>query len=346
MGLFDRLFGSRDRAMPDDFADARAGLRPKIWPRLPLEMVRIERGLKSVHDLEGPLEDLGDHLLVGLVYDLPKSQRIISKEQLEAWDSTFATAMQVARQNLADEPTKFQQVTEGVYESTVGDSYEESRLLLIEVIARLDVQGQPVVMVPRRGSLFVTGCDDEQGLRRVLELVTDRMSQDNQAGEESEPLVTTMLRLRGDRWIEWMPSQDHVVYDGARVLQLDWLAEAYEWQTSVLKTLDTKRGIKRHLAPFENVCTEDGVQFSFCTWGNLDVESSLPQTERVLFFTEEDEEPTAADWGRVESVVGHLLDPLRLYPPRFQATGFPSEEELAMIGKNFLPPAGGPNPIT
>ncbi len=61
--------------------------------------------------------------------------------------------------------------------------------------------GAPVVCMPSRDVLLVTGSDDEDGLERVAEAASDVYEQDE------EPISTTMLLREGARWVEFAPKR-------------------------------------------------------------------------------------------------------------------------------------------
>ena len=69
---------------------------------------------------------------------------------------------------------------------------------------------------------------------------------------------------------------------------------------------------------------------SYAVWTES-VESLLPQTDLVVFGGMEGE-PTMVPWSRVLEEVGHLLEPLDIYPPRYRVREFPSAEQLAAMG--------------
>ena len=54
--------------------------------------------------------------------------------------------------------------------------------------------------------------------------------------------------------------------------------------------------------------------------------------ELTIAFTQEGRDPLMADWDRVVEVVGHLMEPLDIYPQRFRVSDFPTDEQLAAIG--------------
>ena len=60
----------------------------------------------------------------------------------------------------------------------------------------------------------------------------------------------------------------------------------------------------------------------------------LPQTNLVVLMRE-GHDPVIADFDRALTEVGHLMEPQEMYPPRYLVKGFPTEEELALIGREL-----------
>src|SRR4051812_11770749 len=100
-----------------------------------------------------PCESLGEHLVAALAYDWPEAVQSIAAEDLRRWGVTFDEAMEAAKQNLAEATLGYTKVGEGLYAFLSGDSYDATRLLLVDRIGDLDVAGRPVAMVPNRDTL-------------------------------------------------------------------------------------------------------------------------------------------------------------------------------------------------
>lgn len=44
-----------------------------------------------------------------------------------------------------------------------------------------------------------------------------------------------------------------------------------------------------------------------------------------------EDESVIAEFDKVLATVGHLMEPLDMYPPRYRVKEFPSDEELAVL---------------
>jgi hypothetical protein len=108
---------------------------------------------------------LGEVMAVALVHDGPETMRYISPELLASWGISFDTALTHALENLrrrSSEPLEM--LAPGTCGSTWRDNYDTSRMLLDEVVRRCPVRGEPVVLLPHRDLLLITGSRDEEGL--------------------------------------------------------------------------------------------------------------------------------------------------------------------------------------
>lgn len=106
------------------------------------------------------------------------------------------------------------------YLSSRNDSYDASRLLLVDTIRQFRVKGDYMAMVPNRDTLIVTGSDDVNGLKRMVALAKDALARPH-------PMSGLALRLDGDDWVSWMPIALHPLYSDFRLLQVQSIAQDY-----------------------------------------------------------------------------------------------------------------------
>ena len=99
---------------PKDFDDARQDLRPKIWMKASLERTRLQHELEGLPHISLSTEEIGSHLLAGLVYDWPASMQSINDEALEGWGVTYFEAMEAARQNPEESEFAFARIGDGL----------------------------------------------------------------------------------------------------------------------------------------------------------------------------------------------------------------------------------------
>ncbi len=317
-------FGA-SKEMPDEFEDVRPDLLPAVRSRAHFECNSLGGEVEIGVPLNWPHEILGEHFGVGLVYDLPESMRSIPQASLDAWGVTFYEAMEAAMENLLSLPAEFigPQSGTGVYLSATGDSYDASRLLLTDAIRQFQVKGDHVAMIPNRENLIVGGSEDVEGLAGMVKLAAKAL-------EDPRPISGIALRLDGDEWTPWLPPPSHPSYKEFQRLQLESLGQDYAQQKTMLDKLHAKNGEDVFVSTFSAIQSPDGRLFSYGTW-TADVDPLLPKTDTVVFIRV-GEEPTMVEWQRMVDVVGDLMEPLDVYPPRFRVRGFPSKEQLAAMG--------------
>ncbi len=319
-----RALLSYHKEMPEEFQDAACDFRPMVRSRSYFDLIRLQQQVEGSVSPDIPSHAIGDHLAVSLVYDLPEAMRTISQESLDQWGVSYYEAMEVACRNLAESEFRFAGLDDRVYASVTGDNYDASRLLLIDLIRRLTVQGDPIAMVPNRDTLLITGSEDEDGLAMLAELA-------DKALDEPRPMSAIPMRLDGDDWVTWMPPPGHPHLDKFRLLEIKSLYSEYSDQQPLLEALHEKHGRKIFVAAYSAVEKGNGEVFSYCVWSK-GVDAYLPKTQKVMFVEDDQKSIVGGDWSTVQRVAGHYLTPVPdLYPPRWRVHGFPTAEELALL---------------
>ncbi len=313
---------------PEDYEDIRPDLLPIVRGRGHFDLMELHFLASGKSKLPCPYQPLGEHLAVGLVYDMHEAMRSIQQEELDAWGVTFYEAMEVAKENLQQLPMQFigPEKGSGVYLSANNDDYDASRLLLTDLIGRFNLDGDPIAMVPARNALMIAGADDVNALKDLLVLARGAVQ------KQSYVVSTVALRLNGDEWESWLPDPSHPLYNDFKLLQVELLADDYGTQKKLLDQLHEARGEDLFVASYSGVQNETtGEVLSYCTWG-AGAATWLPQTDFIAFVSREDK-PRIFHWERAVEVVGDMMTPLDMYPPRFKVSDFPSEEQFAAMGK-------------
>jgi hypothetical protein len=311
----------------DDFADVRADILPALRARsyLTIDIQRAAMGGKIPSVAH---EVIGEHLALCLVYDLPTSMMTINDEQLEKWDVSFYEALEVAKQNLTEKTTQYAQLGP-VYSMMEGDSYDATRMVLLDFIRQLNVSGDPVAMVPNRDRLYITGSNDDQG----LEIMADLAAKDL----EHERWISGMpFRLEGEEWQPWLPPKSHGCYPAFKRMWMQTLGQTYAAQAEVLNAQNEKEGRDIFVATYSGIQNEKtGELASYCVWSD-GVDSLLPETDQLFLFrphAPEDQRLAArGEWDKVQQVVGDLMEPQDTYPERWRVREFPDAAMLERIG--------------
>jgi uncharacterized protein YtpQ (UPF0354 family) len=316
------------KEVPHEFSDARHDLRPIVRARSYFEFLRLQSEIEGHEPPNIPCHDVGDHLSAALVFDLPESMQSINSEQLDGWDISYYEALEVARLNLEETEFAIASVGERLYVSATGDNYDASRLLLVDLIERLDVQGRPVAVVPNRDTLVITGSEDETGLSLMADFA-------EQALQAPRPMSAIPMILDHGEWQTWSLEPDHPQYSRFRMLELKSMGGEYAEQKELLDTLHSRRGSETFVASFSAMEKPSGEVFSYCLWSK-GVDALLPRTQKIMFFREDATDLCGGEWEHVASIVGDLLEPLPVYPPRFRVREFPTERQLSQIGRAVL----------
>ncbi len=322
-----RMAMTRHKKLPEDFESASPDLRPRIWARATLEQERL-RGLRmgrhgGLASLPG--QAIGEHLQCLLAYDWPESVQTVSADDLAGWGVTVFEAMEAARRNLDELTTRYARLGLNLYTFAAGDSYDASRLSLIDRIEAMEIEGQPVAMAPSREHLFITGSDDEVGLSMMVDLAA-------RFADAPYPLSSIPLILSNGEWTDWRLPEGHPMHDRFMNLAIRWLGPLYAEQKELLEALHKERGIDVFVASFSVLQRGDGVLVSYCVWGE-GCESLLPETRKVVLMKDGHEGPVAlGTWARVMQAAGMLLEPTDDYPRRYRTRGFPDDETIRAIG--------------
>lgn len=366
--------------LPVDFEDARHDLLPKVWPRSAFDRLDLQAKVDGREPLNFATVPLGDHHYLGLVYDLPKSVRTIGGNELDMWGVTLEEAFETAKENLRSRPMTVGKIgpenaedseseLEGelgdsftppheymgeaeleediepdgrVYLFVTGDSYDATRLILLNELKQMELAGDPVAISPNRDALLVAGSNDEQALTALAALAAQMY--------EAEPRPHVPIPLSVDdegRWFEFRVTPDHPAYKSFHALEVKYLAEEYNEQKPLLEKLYADKYLKRegasaNLSEAANAVpfvasllvaeSADGEFESHAVWAEH-LETLLPKADVVAFMKQsEDSLPIQIPWTDVVAVLDDLLIEVPdHYPPRYQVNGFPSDLALKIL---------------
>jgi hypothetical protein len=294
------------------------------------ELVRLQLEAEGETPVRWPYRVVGEHLGLGLAYDLPEAMKMVGQDQLDEWGVGFDEALAVALGNLAGAGRdELASPAPGLWVSPWRDNYDASRLALPDLVRRYEVKGDWVAMVPGRDVLLLTGSDDATGLSRMADLAEATL-------DGPRPLSALAVRLTGGAWRPFLPEPGHPLHERFKLLWVKSLGQDYGDQKEVLDRRAAKRGEDVFVANYSAFQhKETGRVRSYCVWSE-GVESLLPRTDQVMFFRprgEQDAEIVGeARWDRVEQVAAGLMRPEGLYPERYRVSGFPTEAQLAELG--------------
>jgi hypothetical protein len=259
---------------------------------------------------------------IQLGFDSEFSIKRISPQQLQDWGVTFEHALKDAIENLRECTTdKWQQIAPGAFAGAWQDHYDTSRVLLMDCLYRLPIAGHPVVLMPTRETILVTGANDANGQAAIVEWAA------KSAEQHPRRVSMTMLRVEDERW------QPHVPEGPAGVqlkqMQQESIAQDYEQQKAGLEELYQRTGEDVYVATFTRMQQKGSSEiFSYSTWTE-GVDTLLPQSELVMLLKlGKDNDATgremvAVRWEDAVKYAGHLMEATDHLPVRVRVRAFP-----------------------
>jgi uncharacterized protein YtpQ (UPF0354 family) len=312
---------ARQFEVPEDFENAKHDLLPMVRSKSMSEVTRLDVEIRGGGSKWAELAaiPLSDYLETCLVYDLPTTFYFVTEEMLQKWGVSPYEAAEVARENLEQKEFMVGKVGDHLHVFVSGDAFDATRMLLLEPIRSLDLNGLPVALPLNRDSLMVTGADDVEGLELLATLAEKKK-------DEARPICPIPHKLVGDEWMAWLPPPDHPHHEKFKRLETEHLFGEYAEQKALLDKRHEQTGKEVFVATF-SPAERDGEVMSYCVWSK-DVPTWLPKTEFVGLYDPVTEHADFVTWERLEAVAGHLMAPLDCYPPRWMVDGFPSKDEI------------------
>jgi hypothetical protein len=312
--------------------EARPSILPVVRERSYHECARLQLhvlGLEGAADVP-PTRAVAPHLLASIGRDTPEQTHHVAERDLKAWGVSFDEALRVAVANLRQRGAReLTLVQPGVYRSPWHDTYVASRLALIDLFSKLEIQGDPVALTPTRSLLLVTGAGDDERLCQVAAMAEAALVHDR-------PTTGIAVRLVDGRWAPFLPPEGHPAHWPLKRVALTSLASEYQAQKALLDQLYAAAGKEVLVASFQTRVHPDGPCASFGTWTSAAREVLLPWCDDIVFVrSEKGKEPSvvaSAPWRQVQQIVGSLIQPTDMYPTRFRVHGFPTEGQLHAIG--------------
>ena len=301
-------------------AQALPGLVPKVRPRFRYE-ARVIRQVATC-PIYRPLAGL---FAMSLVVDFPEGELDVGPRELGAWNADFDILLQRARTNLLQRGGEegFKEVRGGLFRSTWRDNLDGSRMLLPGVLKRLPIQGDPVVVVANADTLLVAGSEDPEGLTRLMEAAVEFLHEDRHA-QNACP-----LRLSNFQWEPWQAPAGHPAAKLLARIHRRRLLEDYGRQKALLDQLHGQAGQQVTVAPLHLERGESGAVTSRTFWHQGVGEGWLPEADQVGLVGEHD--CLWVSWSQARRHLGHLLQPMGLFPERYRFQGFPNRDLMRRL---------------
>lgn len=311
--------------IPQLLDDAIAHVLPVVRSRSYFELNKLRNQTESLDGWDAPYRILTTDIAIGLGYDRTDAISILSAKQLDTWKISFEELLQRAQDNLWEISTnRFHSPHPGVYASPYGDSHDAARLLYWELIVQNEVKGIPVIAVPDRDTLIITGSEDLAGLEYMAAACETAL-------EQIRLVSTKPLILDDRRWTALRLPEDHPLYARFRMCEMQETMSDYNEQKDLLQTLYEQKGEDVFVSTFSATKNqESGRISSYCVWSN-DVVADLPHTDRIAFMPDEKEILGWGSWAEATTAFGHLMQKNVEYPERYRVESFPTPEQLGQI---------------
>lgn len=316
-----------EQGLPSDFMEVATKLLPRVRERSFVSRTQLYFELEGHEPPVYRAKPVCDTLVVSVVYDLPTTMRELGDEVYEKWGITFDYALDQAVRNL-DQISRgdFEQVCAGLFCAPWDDSYQSSRLLLVDRIRSLRLKGKPVASVPSRNHLLICGSDDAHGIAELASR-TDATYDEDPRAMSAVPVI-----LHDDRWLPFLPDEGHPAFQHVKTLWVKSEMKDYDDQKKLLDRLHERNAVHVYVAKYSGMRHPTRGVLSFCALTN-GVDTLLPHTDQVALICNPDdrEEPLMVSWADFAAVAGALLEPADLYPVRYRVRSFPSEEQLVKL---------------
>jgi hypothetical protein len=311
-------------ALPADYQVAKRNLLPLV--RSAIDEIDKLLHAEAVESKESILvsKTLIPDIVVQVGFDSEYSIRRIEPGQLKDWGVTFEQALADAIDNLRDRTTdEWGKIGSGAFIGQWADHYDTSRVLLLDCLYRLPLVGEPVVLLPTRETLLVTGANDIEGQAALVATAEEALQQ------QPRRISMSMLRYDGKAWQLFMP--EGAAGERLRALQQESLAQDYEHQKAVMEELHKKTGDDVYVATYSRFRKKNSEKItSYATWTN-GVDTLLPVTDIIIFVnpgaTQDAPVETAGiPWDMAITSVAALMERTDHMPPRWRVRAFPDAD--------------------
>ncbi len=318
------LFNEEALAAPASYEAVKDRLMPVVRGRagMAINRMTVERTAEPGRSQMPVFRPLAADIVVALVTDMPDAMAYVNQESLDRWGVSFEQALEDAMLNLRGLPEHggWTQLAPGVWSGEWGDAYESSRLLLPDLIYRLNVP-RPVAMVPFRNALIVASANDGEAVARMVEAARSAL------GDNGRWVSFELLQLEGNRWVEHEAGDES--RDALRWLRLHSTADTYGTQKQLLDAEFAEREVDIFVASVQLLSKGGQDLTSYVVWSD-GVDTLLPEGEHVVFTREVDGEMRHAmvPWPLVRARFANLMEATDHEPVRYRVRSIPAWSDI------------------
>lgn len=308
-----------------NFDSVRDNLILTVREKCFFEFTKLHGQIDNFNTPTVETREFTENLVICIAIDYSNRMTYATREDLSRWNISFDEAYQLAYRNLFEATGSFEEIQPGLYQGPWNDCYVPSRLLFVELIRALPVKGQPVAIAANRNTLIVTGSEDIDGQKLMLNMTREAL-------KDPRPMSPRPLILKEGEWLNYFPQHDTPLFDDYAAFRVETFGQDYAEQKALLEKLYEKRGEDIFVASYSSMEDKETKKIeSFCVWSR-DVLTVLPQTDLVIFYDhkkpEKERKVCTARWEDVQGTVGALMQPQGLYPERYKVESFPDAQAL------------------
>ncbi|HET7435563.1 MAG TPA: hypothetical protein VFN10_12720 [Thermoanaerobaculia bacterium] len=323
---FLRSLGGTKRARPK-WSEAQHRLLPHLRGRCYWSFSALSARANGIEPFLEPLRLFGADAGIGLVLDYPDMMSTAGPSHLAEWgidaESAFVTALANLR---ARTESRFRRANRGVHVSLWKDTYDAARILLPDLIAALPVRGRHVALIPNRDLLILTGDADVDGLTAAAKLAESAL-------DEAQAISARPLVFEDGDWQPFALPPEHPAAAAYALLAIQQTKGEYDEQKELLNAVHAKEDDPPFVASFSGTRAPDATVTSFCSWTE-GIAQLLPKTDSIGFVRVHGTDAKMlgfARWDDVAKLDGLSLKETGDYPPRFIASGFPTDAQLRAL---------------
>ncbi len=293
-------------------ADEWTRLLPKANPRRERELLTLRFGEIS-NVLTGIA--IGD-LVLELAIDLPQTIRMITASDLEAAGLSEEAAFATAKQNLlARSYQAWTPIAPGLHRSPWADFFDGARLALPSLFDNIGVRGDPIVTLPNRCTMLLTGSEEPDGLHYLYPAT-------RALAKEDRPLHLGALRLVDGAWRPLGDADMDLLRIAPELTLLSSLQLALDYQVVGEHLREKLRGRGLHVEELQVIDRDDAPLMTVTKLPPVG-KSVVPRADIVISNDE------MLVWYKFEALLGDDLVPLDgVWPAHYEMRRRPTSSEF------------------
>jgi hypothetical protein len=213
-----------------------------------------------------------------LVLDFSEYVAMVLPENLKTWGVSFDELFEIGLVRLRDHTVPKFERQQGFFMGDWHDDYDNSRILIPEVFAPLHLDGDPVVCLPNRNLLLVTGSESHDGIKAMLKHAEEIVQ------TKPRPMNPAPLLLKDGEVADFSVTENSPIFnDVERAKKISALIY-YQQQAENLRKLYEQKGKDIYVANYTLHQRETGGYASYSAWSKT-VPTLLPKTRIGSVFT-------------------------------------------------------------